>query len=101
MGNIPAICLNPKCGAIFPSGINFTGAGNVFLSCGTGPCSRCGSMGRIPDGRYDSFENTIFAELFNINDAEIIDKAIEKIRQLINVGTAPAAIVSNMKEQVP
>ena len=53
MPHIPAVCDNPTCRVIFPSGVFVEHAAIAHLSGNkSGPCPRCGGMGTVPDGKY-------------------------------------------------
>jgi len=58
MVNIPAIC--EACGAAFPSGFAFENCRNIGLfGNSSGPCPRCGGMGRVLDGVFNITADTI------------------------------------------
>lgn len=81
MPQIPAICLDPSCNTVFPSGFALEGeCRNITMSeCFSGPCPRCGGQGKIPDGNYNSIHSEIFAALFNISDVA----KLVKIKQVL------------------
>ena len=55
---VPAIC--DRCGAVFPSGFFFGGGASATMVGNTsGRCPRCGAMGTIPDGLYETFGDTL------------------------------------------
>jgi hypothetical protein len=57
MPMMPAICNN--CKSSFPSGISIESS-KITLSGNTaGPCPKCGSMGRIPDGIFNFIDDSI------------------------------------------
>ena len=96
----PAFC--DKCGAIFPSGLNFENSTNITLNnVGSGPCPACGGMGHVPDGVYNFIGNTIellsgptrtIVELQRL--ATILEKAKEK-------QSAYEDVTKEIEEQVP
>lgn len=59
---IPAICENNACGAVFflpvVGAIGSHGIANL-QNMRTGPCPKCGSSGRIPDGQYTPTHGTL------------------------------------------
>lgn len=56
---IPAIC--KECGTIFPSSISIENSINIsFKNVQGGTCPKCSGVGIIPDGVYDSINNTIY-----------------------------------------
>ena len=58
MPAVPAFCMD--CGTPFNSGFFFDNATNVTLSGNvSGPCPKCGGMGRVPDGVFNFIGNTI------------------------------------------
>ena len=77
MPNIPAVCLNPSCNTVFPSGFVLEGSG-TFIDNLSGPCPKCGGMGQIPNGDYKTIHHEIFAALFNISDVSKLVK-IKKV----------------------
>lgn len=99
--NIPAICLNPACNAIFPSQFNLTDPFIILVACDAGRCPRCGSKGRIPDGAYEIFGNDILAMLFNAEDETVINKSITLITQYIAGNRKPSEIIKKAKKEVP
>jgi len=101
MPKIPAICLNPKCGAIFPSPLNLKNTNFVTSNMSYGPCPKCGSDGKIPDGRYDAFGDSLFAFLENISDASVIKKAVEAIKKHLAAGESPARIIEQARNEAP
>ena len=84
MPMLPAFC--DTCGTVFGSGIVADNATNITFSGNrSGPCPKCGGMGRIPDGVFNFIGNTIeilrapartVAELTHL--AEILREAQEK-----------------------
>lgn len=49
---VPAIC--QSCGMVFPSQFRTDNSTHItFVGCGSGPCPRCGQVGRVPDGMYN------------------------------------------------
>lgn len=68
MPNIPAVCINPSCNTVFPSGFALEGCSATFIDNASGPCPKCGGMGKIPNGNYQALRDGIFATLFNIAD---------------------------------
>ncbi len=80
MPQIPAVCLDPLCNTVFPSGFALEGeCRDITMSeCLSGPCPKCGGQGKIPDGNYNSIHNEIFAALFNISDVSKLVK-IKKV----------------------
>lgn len=62
MDTLVAICENSSCGMIFtaPNIIAGPGMANVtMIGSRVGPCPRCGSYGRIPDGEYFYSNNVV------------------------------------------
>jgi hypothetical protein len=55
----PAVCDN--CGTVFPSGFAFgPGTSNILMTGNkSGPCPKCGGMGSVPDGVYDTLGDTL------------------------------------------
>ena len=102
MPRIPAICINPDCGFVFPSSIEIENSTNiVFQDVSSGPCPKCGSNGKIPNGKYDIFNNSIFAMLYNVGDATIISKSIALFRSQISTNKAPEEMIEKAKAEVP
>lgn len=89
---IPAVC--QRCGTVFPSeyrvdnstGITF--AGNL-----SGPCPRCGRMGRIPDGMFNFIGDA--AEVIESSDI-----ATDRLQELIDLVRGLATDPSITPEQV-
>lgn len=55
---MPAIC--DSCLMIFASGFEVVDCANTtFSGCTSGPCPKCGDVGRVPDGTYDVFGDTL------------------------------------------
>jgi hypothetical protein len=100
MQYVPAICT--KCKTIFPA-VSFAGAGlkATFVGCSAGPCPKCGSIGRIPNGRYDIFGDTIFALLHDVVDTEIIKQSIAVIKTNIAAKAAPEKITEEATKAAP
>ncbi|MFI5295845.1 MAG: hypothetical protein ACHQ0Y_12575 [Thermodesulfovibrionales bacterium] len=111
MPNIPSICLNPACGLIFPSGViveRTPGAEKAsepeyveFINCSGAACPKCGSEGRIPNGRYDIFGETLFAMLHDVADTEIIRQSIAVIKTNIAAQATPEKIAEEMTKAAP
>ena len=82
---MPAICNNPKCGAVFPSSIQLDNCRGIsFNDCGAGSCPKCGSMGRISDGTYDAIADEISGILKNESDLAILEKMKVIVEKAIN-----------------
>lgn len=73
----------------------------VFQGCLSGPCPKCGSNGKIPNGRYNAFGESLFAFLDNISDADIIKKSIEVIKKRLTKGESPEQIIEQAKKEAP
>lgn len=102
MPNLPAICLNPACGFVFPSSVEIVNSTNiVFQGCLASPCPKCGSHGQIPNGRYDSFDNFLYLILDNISDVLVLNNIVKKLKWHIALGTRPADIKSVVTTEVP
>lgn len=102
MPNIPAICINPQCKAIFSSGIAIENSSNItFSGCLAGPCPKCKGTGKIPDGKYDAIGSTLFASLKNITDIEVLKKSLQIIKQHFNSGKTPDEIKEKVKKEIP
>lgn len=78
MLHVPAICEN--CEIIFPSGIVGENSTVVINNVRSGPCSRCGKDGVVPDGYYDIKDKII--NIF-VNSDISIDR-IRNIYKIIN-----------------
>jgi hypothetical protein len=99
---LPAICLNPKCAAIFPSGVFFEyGFANTFAGCTAGPCPNCQSDGRIPDGEYSVLGDRIFALFSDVADATILADYVSFIDQQLHSGTSPEDIRLSVNDKYP
>ena len=59
MPHLPAFC--DTCGTAFPSGLYFENSRNVTVTGGgtSGPCPKCGGMGRISNGVFNFVDDTI------------------------------------------
>lgn len=104
MPNVPAVCINHDCGFVFQSslGIICSGGATVgFKGCHAGPCPKCGSMGRIPDGRYDAIGASLFAYLENASDISIFKKSAEVLEKYLRAGESPNQIIDNIKKESP
>jgi hypothetical protein len=100
MPAIPAIC--NKCGTIFPGvALRGTGLKARFVDCKAGPCPKCGGTGRIPDGQYDIFGDTLFAILQNITDTDVIKQSIEVIKTNIAAKASPEKITEEARKAAP
>ncbi|MFT5702450.1 MAG: hypothetical protein ACI8ZB_005370 [Desulforhopalus sp.] len=98
--NAPAICINPSCNTIFPSGFGFGGT-SQYIGCISGPCPRCGGNGKIPDGLYKIINDNIYAEIKNVADLNLINRALELIRSDICSNKSHKEIKRNITEKVP
>lgn len=80
----PAVCDN--CGTVFPSGFAFgPGASNIRMSGNkSGPCPKCGGMGSVPDGVYDTLGDTM-----NIVSTWSSDRIIRLVEGLEQARSAP------------
>jgi hypothetical protein len=75
MPAIPAICNNPRCGTVFPSGFMVENSKDIsFIDCNGGFCPKCGSVGRVSDGTYDVIADEISALLSNNSDLAILER---------------------------
>lgn len=84
VARLPAICVNPICGTVFPSGFGVGGTATVNIAGSrAGPCPRCGSMGRIPDGKYSAIAETLYANLNDVRDIQALRRLQGVIRSAI------------------
>ncbi len=101
MPALPAICNNPDCGAIFPSGFAVEGGGSMsVVGCSSGPCPQCGNMGRVPNGEYGSVANQLSAKLHDISDLQLLKSIQRKIENALNVAK-PSEIASHLENEEP
>lgn len=99
---LPAICQNPKCATIFPSGVFFQyGFANTFVGCTAGPCPKCGSGGRIPDGEYSALADKVFALFSDLSDAAILGDYVSFIGDQLHSGASPEDVQSSVNHKYP
>jgi len=103
MPAVPAICINPYCLHIFNSGIFIENSTNITISeCTSGPCPRCGWMGRIPNAIYSATANEILASLLSLADLNKLKKAIFTIEHHFKKEEFdPSALKKDIVEDVP
>jgi hypothetical protein len=80
----PAVCDN--CRTVFPSGFAFgPGVANVQMTGNkSGPCPNCGGMGSVPDGVYNTLDDTL-----NIVSTWSPERIAHLIASLEQAQTAP------------
>ncbi|MCP4374493.1 MAG: hypothetical protein GY797_41285 [Deltaproteobacteria bacterium] len=100
MPNIPAICNNPNCGAIFKSPFSLK-AKNLTLKNISIACPKCGSDGKVPDGKYDAIGDTLFASLKNITDINALKKSLELLKREFQSKKEPDIIKENLEKEIP
>lgn len=103
MSQIPAICINPTCETIFPSSFNFKNAFNIQMTnCISGPCPNCGWNGKVLDGIYNAFGDTIYAVLNQqSSDIELLKKIVSTIKQDLARAKNPEEIKKNLQSKFP
>ena len=101
MPSLPSICINPKCGTIFPSPISMEGIGNTFINFHYGICPKCGSVGRIPDGEYSGLGDKLFATLFNVSDESILRDYVSYLSNQLHSGISPEIIQESANHKFP
>ena len=99
---LPAFCKNQACGEIFPSGFSVDNVTNAsFDGCESGPCPRCGSMGRIPDGVFNFIGGTV--EVLSAPAASIADYT--RLQQILRDARArkesAAAVADRIRNEAP
>jgi|WetSurMetagenome_2_1015567.scaffolds.fasta_scaffold918483_1 hypothetical protein len=99
---LPAVCANPSCRAIFPSTVDLeSGSSNQFVGCQAGPCPKCGSWGRIPDGQYSILADRIFALFSDLADAKLLKDYVSFLGDQVNSGASPEEIESSANQKFP
>jgi len=78
----PAVCDN--CGTVFPSGFAFgPGTSNIRMTGNkSGPCPNCGGVGSVPDGVYDTLDDTL--NIVSTWSPDRITRLIESLEQARN-----------------
>ena len=96
MNTVIAICENKQCETIFtiPNLLDVKGSTKIqFTGSKLGPCPKCGSFGKIPDGIYQMINNSL--ELIK-GPQESIDTLL-KIKQILQSFTTKSEV---SKEEV-
>lgn len=102
MTQAPAICLNPLCNTIFPSGFGISGEGQISTyDCTSGPCPRCGGMGKIPDGSHSLLNGRLLTILENVNDIHLIKKVSLEIKRELSRKKSPKSIKKKLNKKYP
>ncbi len=101
MPQLPSICTNPKCGVIFASPINLLATDNTFINLMYGICPKCGTVGRIPDGKYSGIGDKLFATLFDIADIGILKDYKSFVSEQIKSGADPDIILKSANNKFP
>lgn len=63
-----------------------------------GPCPKCGSDGKIPDGIYSNFENKLFAILESIDDVLLFKNIQKEIKRDLQRNKSPKNIKRKLKK---
>lgn len=100
MPRLPAICLNHNCGYVFPTSVEAEGSENLFTECTAGPCPKCGSIGRIPDGEYSAIANRLSAKLIHITDLQLLLSIQNAVQSAINENSKDI-ISSKLNKEIP
>ncbi|MBN1397318.1 MAG: hypothetical protein JXA06_04720 [Bacteroidetes bacterium] len=101
MPQLPSICTNPKCGMIFASPINLLATDNTFINLLYGICPKCGTVGRIPNGKYSSIGDQLFATLFDIPDIAILNNYVSFVSEKVHSGLSPEIIKESVNNEFP
>ena len=100
MATLPAICGNPTCRNVFPSGYGLEG-GAIYSGNQSGPCPKCGSMGYVPDGKYEAAQTTILGVLDRVQDVQILKTATQVLKSELDAGKSPEQIKQKVSEEIP
>ncbi|WP_404351690.1 SEC-C domain-containing protein [Sutcliffiella horikoshii] len=100
MQAMPAIC--NTCETIFPSGFYGEDSIAFFSGATSGPCPKCGGMGRIPDGEFTFFNNIIrilSAPNRTIQELETLANILQNTQY--NIDTTPEVAINKISEEIP
>ena len=102
MAHLPAICLNPTCRTIFPSGFAIIGGVNIsYVGNTSGPCPKCGGMGKVPDGNYSNIGDKLFVTLNNLSDASVFKQYSELLKRELLSNKSPEQIIQSVNQNFP
>ena len=96
---VPAFC--DTCGTVFPSGFNVENSTVTFASCTAGPCPVCGGMGRIPDGVFGFFGNTINILSAPTRTREELGRLANIIEEARAKRQTPQHVADQIRKEVP
>jgi hypothetical protein len=100
MPAVLAVC--DTCGTAYPSGIAIENSGNIRIEDVTsGPCPVCGSMGTVPDGRYDATKNSIYIMATSAKSVESLRRLEAALRGVNRPGVSGRAVADAIKSQAP
>ena len=74
---------------------------NTFINLLYGICPKCGTVGRIPDGKYSGIGDKLFATLFDITDIDILKDYKSFVSEQIKSGIDPEVIQKSANKKYP
>lgn len=107
MQSIPAICLNPKCGTIFPGSklIGFENSNcksiQIEGNISAGACPSCGEKSKVVNGVYRIIENELFGTIQQFDDLILLQKALQIIQKDLVRAKSPKNIKKKLKKKFP
>ncbi len=98
----PVLAVCDSCGTAFPSGIFIENSTNITMTGNrSGPCPRCGGMGRVPDGRYDATKDSIHIMATSATSIESLRRLEAILRGVNRPGVTGQAVAAAIKTQAP
>ena len=100
MPAVLAVC--DTCGIPFPSGFFFENATNItMVGNRSGPCPKCGGMGSIPDGRYDTTHDSIRIMATSAKSIQSLQQLASVLRNVNRPGVTSQAVAAAIQSQAP
>jgi hypothetical protein len=100
MPAVLAVC--DTCGTAYPSAIAIENSVDVRIrNVRSGPCPVCGSVGTVPDGRYDATKNSIYIMATSAKSVQSLQQLAAALRSVNRPGVSGPAVAAAIQNQAP